>query len=36
MRVVLYKAKDIWAAPWQNQQNDVRPAKIQYSLDTRY
>ena len=36
MKVVLYKAKDKWAAPWQNQQNDMRPAKTRYSLGIRY
>ena len=36
MRVVLYGAKDIWAPHDKTQQNDVRPAKTQYSLGIRY
>ena len=27
--------KQIWATAWQKQQNDVRPAKTQISLDIR-
>ena len=31
----LSSGKQIWATAWQKQQNDVRPAKTQISLDIR-
>ena len=33
--LIVYSKNSFWAAPWQNQQNDWRPAKTQISLGIR-